>query len=70
MFSWSPRQRVRIEHIDAEAEALINHFGVEAYSEARRRERGLRGHDTNSPNQSIRPPCGFLPRLPGRTFPA
>jgi len=39
MFSWSPRQRVRIEHIDAEAEALINHFGVEAYSEARRRER-------------------------------
>jgi hypothetical protein len=38
MFSWSPRQRVRIEHIDAEAEVLINHFGVEAYSEARRRE--------------------------------
>src|SRR5271166_1045843 len=23
--------------------------------------------DTNSPYQSIRPPCGFLPRLPGRT---
>ncbi len=28
----------------------------------------LRGHDTNSLYQSIRPPCGFLPRLPGRTL--
>jgi hypothetical protein len=27
----------------------------------------LRGHDTNFPYQSTRPPCGFLPRLPGRT---
>jgi len=40
MFSSSPRQRLRIEHIDAEAEALIGYFGVEAYCEARRRERG------------------------------
>jgi hypothetical protein len=40
MFSSSPRQRLRIEDIDAEAEALINYFGVEAYCEARRRERG------------------------------
>ena len=40
MFSWSTRQRLRIEHIDAEAEALIGYFGVEAYCEARRRERG------------------------------
>ena len=39
MFSWSTRQHIRIERIDAEAEALINHFGAEAYSEARRRER-------------------------------
>jgi hypothetical protein len=39
MFSRSPRQGLRIEHIDAEAEALINYFGVEAYLEARRRER-------------------------------
>jgi hypothetical protein len=39
MFWWSPRRRVRIEHIDAEAEALIGYFGLEAYSEARRRER-------------------------------
>ena len=38
MFSWLPRQRARIEHIDAEAEALIGYFGVEAYCEARRRE--------------------------------
>jgi hypothetical protein len=37
-FSWLSRQRARIEHIDAEAEALIGYFGVEAYSEARRRE--------------------------------
>ncbi len=27
----------------------------------------LRGHVTDSPYQSIRPPCGFLPRLLGRT---
>ena len=40
LFSSSPRQRLRIEHIDAEAEALIGYFGVEAYCEARRRERG------------------------------
>ena len=40
MFSSSPRLRLRIEHIDAEAEALIGYFGVEAYCEARRRERG------------------------------
>ena len=39
MFSWSPRQRVRIENIDAEAEAFIGYFGGKAYSEARRRER-------------------------------
>jgi hypothetical protein len=38
MFSWSPRQRLRIEYIDAEAEALIGYFGAKAYSEARRRE--------------------------------
>jgi hypothetical protein len=38
MFSSSPRQGVRIEHIDAEAERLISYFGVEAYAEARRRE--------------------------------
>jgi hypothetical protein len=40
MFSSSPRQRLRIENIDAEAEALIGYFGVEAYCEGRRRERG------------------------------
>ena len=40
MLLWSPRQSLRIEHIDAEAEALIGYFGVEAYCEARRRERG------------------------------
>ena len=40
MFSSSPPQGLRIEHIDAEAEALIGYFGVEAYCEARRRERG------------------------------
>jgi hypothetical protein len=40
MFSLSPRQRLRIENIDAEAEALIGYFGAEAYREARRRERG------------------------------
>ena len=39
MFSSSPRQGLRIEHIDAEAETLISYFGVEAYFEARRRER-------------------------------
>jgi hypothetical protein len=39
MFSWSPRHRLRIGHVEAEAEALISYFGVEAYSEARRRER-------------------------------
>jgi hypothetical protein len=38
MFSWLSRPRARIEHIDAEAEALIAYFGAEAYSEARRRE--------------------------------
>jgi hypothetical protein len=38
MFSWLPRQRARIEHIDAEAEALICYYGAGAYSEARRRE--------------------------------
>ncbi len=39
MFSWLSRQHARIEQIDAEAKALIGYFGVEAYSEARRRER-------------------------------
>jgi hypothetical protein len=38
IFRWLPRQRARIEHIDAEAEALIGCFGIGAYSEARRRE--------------------------------
>jgi hypothetical protein len=38
MFSWLPRKRARIEHIDAEAEALIGYYGADAYSEARRRE--------------------------------
>jgi hypothetical protein len=39
MFSSSPRKLVRIEHIDAEAEALIVYFGADAYLEARRRGR-------------------------------
>lgn len=40
MFSSSShRQGLRIEQIDAEAETLISYFGVEAYCEARRRER-------------------------------
>jgi hypothetical protein len=38
MLSWLSRQRARIEHIDAEAEALIGYYGAEAYSAARRRE--------------------------------
>ena len=38
IFRWLPRQRARIEHIDAEAEALIGYFGIGAYSEARQRE--------------------------------
>ncbi len=38
MLSWLPRRRVRIESIQAEAEALIRNLGEAAYSEARRRE--------------------------------
>ncbi len=39
MLSWLPRRRARMEHIEAEAEALIRDLGFAAYSEARRRER-------------------------------
>ena len=38
MTSWLTYRRVRIEHIDAEAQALIHDFGDGAYSEARQRE--------------------------------
>ena len=39
MLSWLRRRRERAERIDGEAEALIRDFGVDAYSEARQRER-------------------------------
>jgi len=38
MLSWLRRRREIAERIDAEADALINELGVEAYAEARRRE--------------------------------
>ena len=39
MFSWLPRRRrVRMDRVEAEAEALIRELGFAAYSEARRRE--------------------------------
>ncbi len=39
MLSWLRRRRERAERTEAEAEALLRAHGVEAYSEARRRER-------------------------------
>ena len=38
MLSWLRRRRDTAESIDAEADALIDELGVEAYAEARRRE--------------------------------
>src|ERR1700761_4281435 len=38
MSTWAPSRRVRMERIDAEAEALIRELGDCAYQEARRRE--------------------------------
>ena len=38
MLSWLRRRRKTAERIDAEADALIDELGVEAYAEARRRE--------------------------------
>lgn len=38
MFSWLRRRRETAERVDAEADALIDELGVEAYAEARRRE--------------------------------
>ena len=38
MLSWLPRRRARMEHLEAEAEALIRDLGFAAYSEARQRE--------------------------------
>ena len=38
MSTWAPSRRVRMERIDAEAEALIRELGDRAYQEARRRE--------------------------------
>ena len=38
MFSWLRRRRETAERTDAEADALIDELGVEAYAEARRRE--------------------------------
>jgi hypothetical protein len=38
MLSWLRRRRETAERIDAEADALIDELGVEAYAEARRRE--------------------------------
>jgi hypothetical protein len=38
MLSWLRRRRKTAESIDAEADALIDELGVEAYAEARRRE--------------------------------
>jgi hypothetical protein len=39
MLSWLRRRREKAERIDAKARALIRAFGVDAYSEARQRER-------------------------------
>jgi hypothetical protein len=39
MLSWLRRRPARIERVEAEAEALIRDLGLDAYSEARRRER-------------------------------
>ena len=39
MLSWLRRRRERAERIAAKANALIRAFGVDAYSEARQRER-------------------------------
>ena len=39
MLGWLRRRRAWAAWIDAEAEALIRHLGIEAYSDARRRER-------------------------------
>ena len=44
MLPWLTYRRARIEHICAEAEALIHDFGDAAYSEARQRE-----HEASSP---------------------
>ena len=38
MLSWLRRRRKTAERIDAEADALIDELGVDAYAEARRRE--------------------------------
>jgi hypothetical protein len=39
MLGWLRRRRERIEHIEAEAEALVDELGFGAYAEARLRER-------------------------------
>ena len=39
MLRWLRRRRERLERIEAEADALILNLGVEAYAEARRRQR-------------------------------
>ena len=39
MLGWLRRRRERTAWVEAEAEALSRELGVEAYSEARRRER-------------------------------
>ena len=39
MLSWLRRRHLSVERVDAEAEALIRDLGLDAYSEACRRER-------------------------------
>ncbi len=38
MSTWAPSKRVRMERVEAEAEALIRDLADQAYQEARRRE--------------------------------
>ena len=46
ILSWLRRRRERAERIDAKATALVRAFGVDAYSEARQRERQADGKAT------------------------
>jgi hypothetical protein len=46
MLPWLRRRRERLKRIEAEADALILDLGVEAYGEARRRERAARSDAT------------------------
>jgi hypothetical protein len=39
MLRWLHRRRERLKRIEAEADTLIQHLGVEASAEARRQER-------------------------------